>query len=216
MTLRVLLADDHHLLRSGMRALLESYDDVLVVAEAATGWEVIEQAREHAPDLVLMDISMPELNGLDAMAELKQRMPEVRVVMLSMYNNEEYVLQALRLGAVGYLLKDSAPEELELALRTAQRNETWLSPSVSRQVIEDYLGRLEQADSPLDRLTKRQRQVVQLIAEGYSTRQIAEKLNLSVKTVESHRANLMHRLDLHDVAGIVRFAVRHGLVSGED
>jgi len=211
-TLRVLLADDHHLVRSGMRALLESFDGVEVVAEAANGWEVIDQARKHQPELALIDIGMPELNGLEALAELRQRVPDTRVIMLSMHAHEEYVLQALRQGASGYLLKDSATLELQLALRAVERNDTYLSPAISRQVIDDYLGRLEQGDSPLDRLTRRQRQVVQQIAEGYSTREIAERLNVSVKTVESHRANLMRRLDLRDVAGITRFAVRYGLV----
>lgn len=212
MKLRVLLADDHHLVRSGMRALLESFDGIEVVAEAANGWEVIEQAKKCQPDLALIDIGMPELNGLGALAELRQRVPDTRVIMLSMYAHEEYVLQALRLGASGYLLKDSATLELQLALRAVERNDTYLSPAISRQVIDDYLGRLEHAESPLDRLTRRQRQVVQQIAEGYSTREIAERLNVSVKTVESHRANLMRRLGLKDVAGITRFALRYGLV----
>jgi DNA-binding NarL/FixJ family response regulator len=213
MKLRVLLADDHNLVRSGMRALLEGLEDVEVVAEASNGWEAIEQALRERPDLALMDIGMPELNGLEALAELRRRLEGVKVIMLSMHAYEEYVLQALRLGAQGYLLKDSAPVELQLAVRAVQRNETYLSPAISRQVIDDYVGRLEQADSPLERLTQRQRQVLQLIAEGYSTRRIAERLSLSVKTVESHRANLMQRLELQDVAGVIRFAVRHGLVS---
>lgn len=213
MKLRVLLADDHNLVRSGMRALLEGLEDVEVIAEASNGWEAIEQALREKPDLALMDIGMPELNGLEALAELRRRLEDIKVIMLSMHAYEEYVLQALRLGAEGYLLKDSAPVELQLAVRAVQRNETYLSPAISRQVIDDYIGRLEQADSPLERLTQRQRQVLQLIAEGYSTRRIAERLSLSVKTVESHRANLMQRLELQDVAGVIRFAVRHGLVS---
>lgn len=213
MKLRVLLADDHHLVRSGMRALLESFDGIEVVAEAADGWEAIDQAREHQPDLALVDIAMPELNGLEALAELRQRVPKTKVIMLSMHAHEEYVLQALRQGASGYLLKDSAPLELQLAVRAVERNETYLSPAISRQVIDDYLSRLDQGDSPLDRLTRRQRQVVQQIAEGYSTREIAERLNVSIKTIESHRANLMRRLEVRDVAAIVRFAVRYGLVA---
>ncbi|QOC21209.1 response regulator transcription factor [Wenzhouxiangella sp. AB-CW3] len=212
---RILLADDHALMRAGMRALIDGMGHAEVVAEAGTGLEAVALVAEHQPDIVLMDISMPELNGLEALARIRRRDADVRVIMLSMHADEEYIVQSLRLGVAGYLLKDSATMELELALRSVAAGETYLSPAISRQVVDDYLGRLADSDGPLDRLTARQRQVLQLVAEGHSTRQCAELLNVSVKTVESHRANLMDRLGVRDLPGLVRFAVRHGLVSAE-
>jgi len=212
---RVLLADDHALVRAGIRALLEGLEGVTVVAEAGNGSEVLELARKHRPDVVLLDISMPGLGGLEASALLKQELPEVRVVMLSMHANEEYVLQALRAGAVGYMLKDSATAELELALQAVMQGETYLSPPISRQVVEGYVQRVGAEQPAADHLTPRQRQVLQLIAEGLSTKEIAYRLELSVKTVETHRAQLMERLQIRDIAGLVKYAIRNGLVSSE-
>ena len=214
-TLRVILADDHTLVRAGLRTLVEQLKDVSVVAEAKDGHEVLTFAATHHPDIVLMDLSMPGMNGLEAALRLKKEHPQVRIIVLSMHASEEYVLQALRAGASGYLVKDSAPLELGLALQAVSRGETYLSPPISRQVVDSYMQRLGQADEPLAMLTGRQREILQLIAEGSSTKDIARKLNLSVKTVETHRAQLMERLDIHDVAGLVRFAVRHGLVGTE-
>ena len=214
-TLRVILADDHTLVRAGLRSLVEQLKDVTVVAEANNGHEVLSLAATHHPDVVLMDITMPGMNGFEAALRLKKDHPHVRIIILSMHTSEEYVLQALRAGASGYLVKDSAPLELGLALQSVARGETYLSPPISRQVVDNYMQRMGQGDQPLAQLTGRQREILQLIAEGGSTKEIARKLNVSVKTVETHRAQLMERLDIHDVAGLVRFAVRHGLVGTE-
>ena len=210
---RVLLADDHALVRAGIRALLQNLDGVTVVAETGNGAEVLEFARTHRPDVVLLDISMPGLGGLEVSAQLRDALPDVRVVMLSMHANEEYVLQALRAGAAGYMLKDSATAELELALKAVMQGETYLSPPISRQVVEGYVQRVGAEQTASDNLTPRQRQVLQLIAEGHSTKEIAHRLNLSVKTVETHRAQLMERLQIREIAGLVKYAIRHGLVT---
>ena len=210
---RVLLADDHALVRAGIRALLQGLEGVTVVAETGNGAEVLELARMHRPDVVLLDISMPGLSGLDVSAQLEQELPEVRVVLLSMHANEEYVLQALRSGAAGYMLKDSATAELELALKAVMQGETYLSPRISKQVVEGYVQRVG-ADQPAsEKLTPRQREVLRLIAEGHSTKGIAHHLELSVKTVETHRAQLMERLQIRDIAGLVKYAIRNGLVT---
>jgi DNA-binding NarL/FixJ family response regulator len=160
-----------------------------------------------------MDIAMPGLNGIEAVAHLTREHPRVRVLILSMYQNEDYVRQALRAGAAGYLVKDAAPVELELALKAVMHGETYLSPAVSKSVVDDSLRRGSEAPTPFERLTPRQREILQLVAEGHSTKDIARLLDLSVKTVESHRTALMKTLDLHDVAGLVRYAVHVGLVT---
>jgi DNA-binding NarL/FixJ family response regulator len=211
--LRVILADDHRLVRAGLRSLLGELPEVEVVAEAGDGREVLALVPQHRPHIVLMDITMPGMNGLEAATQLKKHHPEVKVIVLSMHASEEYVLQALRAGASGYLLKDAATLELALALRSVARGETYLSPPISRQVVESYLQRVGEEARPLALLTARQREVLQLIAEGASTKEIARRLELSVKTVETHRAQLMERLGIRDLAGLVRFAIRHGLVS---
>jgi DNA-binding NarL/FixJ family response regulator len=210
---RVLLADDHALVRAGIRALLEGLEGVTVVAEAGNGSEVLGLARRHRPDVALLDISMPGLGGLEASAQLKEELPQVRVVMLSMHANEEYVLQALRAGAAGYMLKDSATAELELALQAVMQGETYLSPRISKQMVEGYVQRVGAEQPAADNLTPRQRQVLQLIAGGHSTKEIAYRLELSVKTVETHRAQLMERLQIRDIAGLVKYAIRRGLVT---
>jgi DNA-binding NarL/FixJ family response regulator len=210
---RILLADDHRLVRAGIRSLVEKIPGVDVVAEASDGREAIELVRKHLPKIVLMDIAMRGLNGLDAAARIAKNFPSVKVIMLSGYSNEEYVLQALRSGASGYLLKDAALEELRLALAAVGRDETFISPAVSRAVINSYLAHTNAAPSLLETLTSRQREILQLIAEGKSTKEIAFLLNLSIKTVEAHRSQIMNRLDIHDVSGLVRFAIRAGLVS---
>ena len=211
-SIRVLLADDHALVRAGFRALLHSLGDVEIVAEAGDGDDALRLIEAHQPDVVLLDIAMPGLNGLEVAARVAQRFPNVRVMMLSMYANEEYVLQALRAGAAGYLLKDADSSELELAVRAVARGDTYLSPPVSKSVIEDYVRRVSSQPGSFDRLTPRQREVLQLIAKGHSTKEIAQMLNISVKTAETHRAQLMQQLDIHDIAGLVRYAIRVGLV----
>ena len=214
--LRVLLADDHTLVRAGLRKLLESLPDIEVVGEADDGLALLQLAQQLQPNLVLMDIAMPGLNGLEATARLTKTQPDVRVVILSMHQNEEYVRQALRNGAVAYLLKDAAPLELELALKAVLRGETYLSPAVSRGIVTDYVQRLRADEQPGDALTPRQREVLQLVAEGHSTKEIARRLDLSVKTVDTHRSQLMKQLDIHEVAGLVRYAMRNGLISPDN
>src|SRR3954451_17261503 len=211
-TIRVLLADDHALVRAGIRSLLCAMAEVAVVGEAASGEQALELAMREQPDVVLMDIAMKGITGLEAAAQMRERAPSVRVVILSMHSGEEYVLQALRAGAAGYLLKDAATGELELALRSVMRGESWLSPAVSRQVVEGYVHRTGGGDAAPEVLTARQREVLRLVAGGKSTKEIAFLLNLSVKTVETHRAQIMDRLGIRDVAGLVRYALRTGLV----
>ena len=208
---RVLLADDHRLVRAGIRSILEGVPGFEVVGEASDGPEALRLAREHAPDVVLLDIALPGMNGLEAAAQLKRERPDARVVILSMHANEEYVAQALRAGASGYLVKDSTVPELELAIAAVLRGETYLSPAVSKHVVSAYLRGAGGGD-PLDSLTARQREVLRLIAEGRSTRDIATALGVSIKTVETHRAHLMERLGIREVAGLVRYAIRTGLV----
>lgn len=215
MRVRIVLADDHALVRAGLRKLLESMPDIEVVGEADDGQAVLRLVEQLHPRLVLMDISMPGLNGLDTAGRLSQTHPQTRVLILSMHQGEDYVRQALRNGAAGYLLKDAAPVELELALKAVLRGETYLSPAVSRGVVSDYVQRLRNEETPGTILTPRQREILQLIGEGHTTKEIARRLNISVKTVESHRTQLMKQLDLHDIAGLVRYAIRAGLVSSE-
>ncbi len=212
-TIRLLLADDHRLMRAGLRALLHSLEHVQVVAEAGNGYEALQLAEQHRPDIVIMDIGMEELNGLEATARMAKLAPAPRVIVLSMHANEEYVRRALQAGAVAYLLKGAEPAELEFAIQAVMRGETYLTPAVSKQVIQDYLHSGAVKPDSLRELTPRQREVLQLIAEGHSTKDIARKLNLSIKTVETHRGELMNRLDIHEVAGLVRYAIRTGLVT---
>jgi DNA-binding NarL/FixJ family response regulator len=211
--IRILLADDHTLVLAGLRKLVESFADFTVVGEASDGLALIEQAQRLQPDLVVMDIAMPGLNGLEATARLAKALPRVKVLILSMHQSEEYVRQALRSGASAYLLKDAAPMELELGIRAVLRGETYLSPAVSRGVVSDYVQRLRDDPAPTNALTPRQTEVLQLIAEGLSTKDIARRLDLSVKTVETHRTQLMKQLAIHEIAGLVRYAMRVGLVS---
>jgi DNA-binding NarL/FixJ family response regulator len=214
MKIRILLADDHALVRAGMKSLLESADGFEVVAEAANGREAVRLARTVKPDVALFDIAMPELNGLEAARRLATECPEVRVLILSMHTDPAYVREAMQAGTAGYVLKEAGVEELELAIRAALRGERYLDPRVSKQVIEGYVKGLE-GDTPGAALTSRQREILQLIAEGHSTREIAQRLHLSVKTVETHRAQLMDRLGIRDVAGLTRYAIRIGLISDE-
>jgi DNA-binding NarL/FixJ family response regulator len=215
MAIRVLVADDHALFRAGIRKLLQTFAGVEVVGEAADGHEALRVAVAQRPDVVLMDIAMPDLNGVEAAARLTRDGPRPRVVILSMHAGEEHVLRAIRAGAAGYLLKDASPAELETAVRAVARGETYLSPAISRYVVEDYVRRGGGEHSPLDRLTPRQREILQLLAEGNTAKAIAAKLGLSVKTVETHRAQLMERLEVRDLATLVRLAVRLGLVTSE-
>lgn len=223
MPLRILLADDHHLVRAGIRALLEQFPDYEVVGEAASGNEAIRLCESFRPDIVLMDIAMPELNGLEVMASILKTFPGTRIIILSMYSTETYVLRALRGGASGYLLKGSFVPELDLALKAAARGDTFVSSNVTHSLLDilkrDHSGHFQNLASqsdPYDRLTSRQRQVLQLIAEGYTTKEIAEKMAISTKTVKTYRVQLMQELGIHGVAGLVRYAIRAGIVKADD
>jgi DNA-binding NarL/FixJ family response regulator len=214
--LTIILADDHALVRAGIRTLLEKLPGISIVAESGDGHETLTLVQQHDPDVVIMDISMPNLNGFDATARIVREYARTKVLILSMHTGEDYVLQALRAGATGYLLKDAATAELQLALAAVRKGETYLSPTISKEVLARHRRQaLDPRAETTKALTPRMREIVQLIAEGRSTKEIAFLLNLSVKTVETHRMHLMARLDLHDVAGVVRYAVRNGLISPE-
>jgi DNA-binding NarL/FixJ family response regulator len=209
---RVLLADDHTLVRAGIRALLDKLPDVQVVAEATDGRDALNLLKTHQPHVVLMDIAMPGLSGLEATRRMVKEFPNINVLILSMHVSEEYVWQALKAGAAGYLLKGAEFAELALAIKAVARGETYLSPPISKQVIRDYVRRVGGEETLLERLTPRQREILQLIAEGETTKEIAKTLGISLKTVETHRAQLMERLGINDIAGLVRYAVKNGLV----
>jgi DNA-binding NarL/FixJ family response regulator len=213
---RIILADDHKLFRLGLRELLSARARMKVVGEAGTGLEVLALARELHPDVILMDISMSELNGIEACRRVLAEEPDIRVVMLSMHTDRRYVIEALRAGARGYVVKDAAPEELEQAIKRVMQGQHYLSGPTNQQIIEEYLKlAAPPAAGTHDLLSGRERSVLQLIAEGSSTKQIAEKLNLSVKTVETHRQHVMEKLNLFTVAELTRYAVREGLTSLE-
>ena len=212
--IRVLLADDHALVLAGIRALVEELGDTRIVAEACNGRDAVALAKQHKPDLVVMDISMQELNGIEATTQIMAEVPATKVLILSMHTTEDFVRRAIKAGAAGYLVKDSAPLDLKMAIAAVLRGEIYLSPRVSRHVVSGFLhGKPHQNESSMDALTARQREILQMIAEGKSTKQIAFQLEVSIKTVETHRAALMERLDIHDVAGLVLYAVRHGVIS---
>lgn len=213
--IRVLLADDHTLIRAGLRGLLQGLHGIEVAGEAGDGHEALRLADTLRPDVVLLDIGMPGLNGLEVAARLTKLESPPRVLILSMHSSEEYVLQALSAGAAGYLLKGAAVAELELAVRAVARGESYLSPAVSKRVVDAYVSRTAGAPDPVAALTPRQREILQLVAEGHSSKAIAQQLGVSYRTVQTHRNELMKRLDIHDVTGLVRFAVRVGMVTEE-
>lgn len=213
--IRVLLADDHHLVRQGLRALLEKAGDIEVVGEAADGQEALDRVRQLLPDVLVLDVAMPHLNGVEAVGRLRGLGVKTRVLILSMYADDTLVRQALRNGAKGYLLKRAVSDELLLAVRAVSRGDTFLSPEVAGPVVStlvDAPPRLADL-GPLDQLTSREREVLQLIAEGHTNREIATHLHLAEKTVEKHRSSLMAKLQAHDTAALVRFAIKHGLIT---
>ncbi len=211
--IKVLLADDHTVLRQGLRALLEDQPDITVMGEAEDGRWAVHLAHELQPDVVLMDIAMPLLNGLEATLQIKRDHPEIAVLILTMHENEEYVRQVLAAGASGYILKRAAASELVAAIRAVHAGEAVLSPSITRVVIEEYV-RHDGAhlESDCNDLTPREREVLQLIAEGHTSKEIAEMLNLSVKTVQAHRTSLMQKLDLHDRGGLIKYAIQKKII----
>jgi DNA-binding NarL/FixJ family response regulator len=212
---RILIADDHTLLRAGLRALLENLPDVEVVAEAGNGREALAAVAAHRPNVVLTDIAMPEINGLELAERLAREFPEIRTIILSMHSQEEYVCRAIQAGAAGYLVKDSGTFELRLAIQAVTRGESYLSPAVSKHVIADYLRRTGGEASGPGPLTPRQREIIHLIALGQNTKAIARTLGISAKTVETHRAQIMDRLEIHDIPGLVRYAIRNGMADLE-
>ncbi len=211
--IRILLVDDHKLFRAGIRSLLQTVSGVEVVAEAADGREALRLIEAHRPDVALMDVMMPGLNGLDAAARVARTCPATRVIMLSMNAGADSVLQALRAGAAGYLVKTADPAELELAIRAVVRGEKFLSSAISQHVVAACLGRSIEERTSLERLTPRQREVLQLIAEGHTTKEIAKELGISPKTAETYRTELMKELDIHDIASLTRYALRMGVVA---
>ena len=215
--MRVILVDDHQLVRAGLRALLQSLRDVEVLAECGDGREALALVDRLQPDILLLDVSLPGLNGLEVAVRVPKASPKTRVLILSMHAGAEYVGQALRAGVAGYLIKDSAVDELRVALDAIRVGRKYLSPAISQAVLNGYLrtGDTPPERAQLDVLTPRQREVLQLVAEGNGTREIAGRLHVSVKTVETHRSQLMERLSIHDVPGLVRFAIRVGLVSAD-
>ena len=211
----VLVAEDHTIVRKGICSLLATKPDIEVVGEAEDGWEAIKKVETLLPDVVLMDITMPHLNGLEATRHIKKMFPQVKVLALTMYTNEEYISQVLQAGASGYVVKQAAPAELISAIQAVHRGDSFLSPSVSKTVIEEYLKHTDAAPQGdhYEALTDREREVLQLIAEGYSNREIAEKLQVSIKTVGVHRVNLMEKLGIHNVTDLVKYALRKGIIS---
>jgi two-component system, NarL family, response regulator NreC len=212
---RVLLADDHQLMRSGVRLMLEREPDITVVGEAGDGREAVALAKTLKPEVVVMDIGMPNLNGIEAALQMTQHNPELAVVMLSMHSDESYVLRALKAGARGYLLKDSAEADLIKAVHVVAGGKSFFSPAVSKVLLDDYVRKLKRsgAEDAYDLLTQREREILQLIAEGKSNKDVANLLNLSVYTVESHRSNLMEKLNLKGVPELILYAVRKGIIA---
>lgn len=216
MTIRVLLVDDHAIVREGLRHVLSAHENIEVIAEADDGREALELAERLLPDVVVMDIAMPNLNGLDATRLIVRRAPRVRVVILTMHENQQYFLQIVRAGATGCVLKRSMGRELITAIEAAARGETYFSPAMATKVMEDYRRLLEQpGEERLDPLTEREREILQLVVEGQTNRDIADMLTLSIKTVQAHRANIMEKLDAHDRADLVKYAIRIGMITSE-
>ena len=216
MKLRLLLADDHGMFREGLRALIEKQTDLEVVGEAANGREAVRLARDLKPTVVVMDVSMPDLGGVEATRRILKRSPKVKVIALSMHSDRRFVVEMLRAGAQGYLLKDCAYDELVRAIRTVAGGRVYLSPRIAGVVLEDCVRRAApEAAAPAPALTAREREVLQLLAEGHGTKQIARRLHVSTKTIDTHRHNIMSKLDIHSVAELTKYAVREGLTTLE-
>lgn len=215
--IRVILAEDHTIVRAGLRALLDREEGILTIAEAQDGREAVQLALEHTPDVMVMDITMPNLNGIEAARRLKQDCPDIGIVMLTVHLDEEYIYNSLDAGADGYLVKSNAPDDLASAVKAVAKGETYLSPVIPDGVIQLYFARSEDAGhlDSLQTLTRREREILQLIAEGFSTTDIAEQLFLSEKTIRTHRTNLMNKLGRRNTAALTRYALKKGLISLE-
>jgi two-component system response regulator NreC len=213
MKIRILLADDHTILREGIRSLIESEPDMSVIGEANDGHTAVKLASQLKPDIILMDLAMPLLNGLEATRQIKKQNPQAKILILTMHENEEYIRQVLVAGAMGYILKDAAARELLGAIRSVYKGEVVLSPAITRLVVSDYLrwGDISPTE-PSDGLTDREREILQLIAEGYTNKQIAQILSISIKTVQAHRLNLMKKLDLHDRGELIKYAIQKKII----
>ncbi len=211
--IRVLLAEDHTIVRQGIAALLRTESDMEVAGEASNGLEAIELTKKLSPDVILMDIGMPQLNGLETTREIKKRFPSMKILVLTMHDNEEWIFQILKAGASGYLIKDSAMTDLISALRAVYHGDSYLSPSISKMVIEEYIRKAETGEKKgvEDLLSGREREILQLIAEGNSIPQISDLLCISRKTVEAHKAHIMEKLNIHDKVGLIKYAIRSGL-----
>ena len=214
---RILLVDDHNLLRAGLRALLSQDPDIEIVGEADNGLDAVRAIRMHVPDLVLMDLNMPGMNGLEAIVDIKRRYPDTHVLVLTLHKTDEYIHETLRAGADGYILKDATHDELRIAIRSVLNGKTYLSPDISAKVINGYMGMNSSKTlgpaSTWDTLTHREREVLKLVAEGHPNKYIAEYFCLSIKTVEKHRSNLMKKLDLHNASALTAYAIEKGLVA---
>jgi DNA-binding NarL/FixJ family response regulator len=213
--IRVFLADDHAVVRDGLRLLIETNKDIIVVGEAAEGRETVRLVKQLLPDVVVMDITMPELNGIDAARQIKASCPSTQIVILSMHASAEHISHALRAGAKGYLLKEAAGKEVVQAIRAAHAGKRYLSRHITERVIDDYVQKFESFSdtSPIERLSSREREILQLVVEGKSNPEIARLLSLSVKTVETYRSRFMEKLKIRDLPSLVKFAIRHGLTT---
>ena len=213
--IKVLLADDHTIVRKGIRSLLDDEPNIEVVGEAEDGHETLEKVDSRNPDIVLMDSTMPVLNGLEATRQIKKRFPSVKVLVLTMHTNEAYIFQFLQAGASGYLVKQTAPQELLMAIQAVHRGESFLSPVISQTVIKEYIRHVKETgvEDNYEKLTDREREILQLITEGFSNREIADKLVISLKTVNVHRTNLMNKLNIHSVTELTKYAIRRGIIS---
>jgi DNA-binding NarL/FixJ family response regulator len=216
MSVKIILADDHRIMREGLRALLEQQSGMEIIAEAEDGRTTVDLAHEFKPDVVVIDISMPDLNGIDATRQIISAAPHIKVIALSMHSDRKFVREMLSAGASGYLLKDSAFEELGTALAAVLNNQTYLSPKIADTVVRDYLGKIDTTESRTSpSLTHREREVLQLLAEGRTTKEIASKLCVSIKTIETHRKQIMEKVGLNSVAELTKYAIREGLTSLE-
>src|SRR3990170_5469489 len=214
MSIRVLIVDDHKIMREGLRSLLEKQPDIEVVAEAESAREALKLVEEFMPNLVIIDVVMPSLNGIEATRRILAKVPTIKVIALSMYSDKRFVMEMLRAGASGYLLKDCAFEELDEAIRAVVQDRTYITPRIIDIIVKDYFSQVEKpTSSALSALTSRQYEVLQLLAEGKTTREIAQQMSLSVKTIESHRQQIINKLNIRSIAGLTKYAIREGLIS---